>query len=385
MGEITMAGTTISMPNLPPLIMGGAGWSYQLIQDPDPDSVLDIVKAAFAQGIRAIDTSPYYEPSEELLGRALSHPNITSRYSRQDFIIMTKSGRIASDHFDYSPDWIRKSVARSLERFNTTYLDVVFCHDVEFVAVEEAVGAVATLFQLVDQGRIKFAGISGYDLDAMIRVADAVLEQLGRPMDVVQNWAQLSLQNTRLESYGLAAFRRAGVRAVCNASPLACGLLRSGGVPVGKLGDWHPAPAGLRAAAKEASQWVAEQGDSLASVSLRFAISRAVQGTTATFQVSTITGISTKSDLRENIAAAAQILEAPIEPDDNTSQLSLSGRTALNVAKAEADRSVCNGVKSMLGSFVDYDLMKPPSPNSVAIEAGIDTEAQTPTEVSSRL
>ncbi|KPI34624.1 D-arabinose 1-dehydrogenase [Cyphellophora attinorum] len=375
----------MAMPNLPPLIMGGAGWSYQLTHDPDADSVLDIVEAAFSQGVRAIDTSPYYEPSEELLGKALSHPNILSQYRRKDFFIMTKCGRIAADHFDYSPDWIKKSLTRSLDRFGTMYLDVVFCHDVEFVTVEEAVAAVATLFELVDQGRIKFAGISGYDLEAMIRVADAVRERLGRPVDVVQNWAQLSLQNTRLESYGFAALRKAGVRAVCNASPLACGLLRSGGVPVGKLGDWHPAPSGLRAAARQASQWVAEQGDSLASVSLRFAISQAAQSTYDTFQVSTITGISTKSDLQENIAAAAQVLGLPVDIEDRISHSSLSGRTALNMARVEADRVLCDGVRSILEDYIDYALSKPPSAKGSDLRAPIDSITEDSNDVPSRL
>lgn len=49
---------------------------------------------------------------------------------------MTKCGRYgfeASD-FDYTPATIRESVARSLKRLNTNYLDVVYLHDVEFIA-----------------------------------------------------------------------------------------------------------------------------------------------------------------------------------------------------------------------------------------------------------
>lgn len=48
----------------------------------------------------------------------------------------TKCGRYGSDHanFDYSPATIRASVQRSLTRLNTNYLDVIYLHDVEFVA-----------------------------------------------------------------------------------------------------------------------------------------------------------------------------------------------------------------------------------------------------------
>lgn len=51
---------------------------------------------------------------------------------------MTKCGRYGVDReaFDYSPKTIRRSVERSLARLGTDYLDVVYLHDVEFVAEE---------------------------------------------------------------------------------------------------------------------------------------------------------------------------------------------------------------------------------------------------------
>lgn len=111
---------------------------------------------------------------------------------------MTKCGRISADRFDYSSSWIYKSVERFLRRFNTTYLDVVFCHDVDFVSTETAVNAVGTLFRLAETGIIRRVGISGYDLAVLIRVAEQVLATYRRPVDVVQNWAQLCLQNIML-------------------------------------------------------------------------------------------------------------------------------------------------------------------------------------------
>ena len=49
---------------------------------------------------------------------------------------MTKCGRYGSykEDFDYSPKTIRRSVERSLARLHTEFLDVVYLHDVEFVA-----------------------------------------------------------------------------------------------------------------------------------------------------------------------------------------------------------------------------------------------------------
>jgi D-arabinose 1-dehydrogenase len=54
---------------------------------------------------------------------------------------MTKCGRYGMSTFDYSPKTIRESVLRSLERLKTDYLDVVYLHDVEFVAEFLAPGA----------------------------------------------------------------------------------------------------------------------------------------------------------------------------------------------------------------------------------------------------
>jgi diketogulonate reductase-like aldo/keto reductase len=49
---------------------------------------------------------------------------------------ITKVGRYPTG-FDYAPESIEKSVARSLRRLHTTYLDVIYLHDVEFIADEK--------------------------------------------------------------------------------------------------------------------------------------------------------------------------------------------------------------------------------------------------------
>ncbi|CAK7233304.1 hypothetical protein SBRCBS47491_008562 [Sporothrix bragantina] len=292
--------------SIPPLVMGGAGFSYQLHQEPETLPVRDIVLRAFELGVRTIDTSPYYEPSEQLLGAALAHPEVRGKYAREEFTLMTKVGRITEHKFDYSPAWVRQSVARSLERFQTTYLDVVFCHDVEFVTPEEAVAAVAVLFELQQAGVIRRVGISGHNMKTLARVATLARHRHGRPLDVIQTWAQLTLQNTLAEQWGFELFRAAGIHTVFCSSPLAVGLLRNGGIPVGRTGDWHPAPPGLRAAVQQAAQWVEEskaRDETLASVALRYAVSKAMQNRRDGFMVTTITGTSTISDLEENVKA----------------------------------------------------------------------------------
>lgn len=336
----------------PPLILGGAGFSHQVFRNPNQTQALQVLKHAFDMGLRAIDTSAYYHPSEQLLGEALAHPDIASKYSRDQYFLMTKVGRIGATQFDYSPAWVRQSVARSLRRFRTSYLDVVFCHDVEFVPEEEALQAVEVLLSLVREGRIRYIGISGYRLDVLSRVAHLVRERYGRPLDVVQNWAQLTLQNDQLAREGLAALQAAGVGCICSSSPLALGLLRAGGVPVGDLGDFHPAPPGMRRAAQEAADYVATRGESLASLALRYAIRRAQQASTAGMRVSTITGITSIPELEDNLATARQVLG---EPDED--------RWPWNTDKAlpwdDNDRSLCEAVQKILGPWMNYSFPIP--------------------------
>lgn len=216
-----------------PIVMGGAAWSHQLNSDAETRPIIPVILKAFEAGIRTIDTSPYYEPSEKILGKALADASISDKYSRQDYFLMTKVGRIAAEEFDYSPSWVAQSVQRSLQRLQTAYLDVVFCHDVEFVSDAAVVGAVATLMDFVAQGKIRYVGISGYPIDKLVRVARLCKQKLGKPLDIVQNWGQLTLQNTKLRTQGLEALAEAGVKVVCSSSPLNIGLLRAQGVPIG--------------------------------------------------------------------------------------------------------------------------------------------------------
>lgn len=349
------------------LVLGGAGFSTQLHPDPTSLPVRDVIKHALKLGFRTFDTSPYYEPSEVLLGNAFSHPDIVSQYSRSEIILMTKVGRIAASEFDYSPTWIRYSVNRSLKRFKTEYLDVVFCHDIEYVTAAEAVTAVGVLFDFVKQGKIRYVGISGYSIDKLIDVANLVKIKYGHPLDAVQNWAQLTLQNTRLETEGLAQFREAGVDCIFNSSPLCIGLLRSGGVPVGGLGDFHPAPLGLRERVSKASEWLESRGENLASLALRFAISRILLAAPRPLGASTIFGGGSIWEIDANAKAAMSIL-GPV----NRHYGDIRDLASVQKARLEADEELVSGFRNILGEWFNFGFRSP--------EAGWDIVTKTKTD-----
>jgi D-arabinose 1-dehydrogenase len=339
------------------LVLGGAGFSTQLHPDPASLPVQDIIKHALKLGFRTFDTSPYYAPSEELLGDAFSHPDIVSQYSRSEIILMTKVGRIAALEFDYSPTWIRYSINRSLERFKTSYLDVVFCHDIEYVTDADAVTAVGVLFDCVDQGKVRYVGVSGYSIDRLVNVTNMVKEKYGRPLDAVQNWAQLTIQNTRLEEEGLARFRDAGVDCIFNSSPLCIGLLRSGGVPIGSLGDFHPAPRGLRESVSKASGWLESRGENLASLALRFAIARVNLASHRPPGACTILGGGSIWEIDANAAAARMILETS---RDKAGQFGdIRDLKLVRPERLDIDKEFVLGFRKIIGDWFNFGFTSP--------------------------
>ncbi|KAH9825528.1 Aldo/keto reductase family [Teratosphaeria destructans] len=263
---------------LPPLIFGCATFNYQYNDDPYQLDTVGLVKEALEHGIRAFDTSPYYGPSEEILGAALDTNFVRENWQRDDVFLITKVGRIASEEFDYSKEWVRYSISRSLERLKTNHLDLVYCHDVEFVSEDEALEAIRELRRIRDEeGTIRYIGISGYPLAVLCAIAHRVLRETGEPLDAVMSYCNFTLQNTLLASRGIKELKAAGVDVVPNASILSMGLLRREGVPIGKMGDWHPSSNELRAAVKRASDFCDRHDEKLEVVAIRYALEQWVR------------------------------------------------------------------------------------------------------------
>ncbi|KAF3930883.1 hypothetical protein ABW19_dt0204925 [Dactylella cylindrospora] len=336
------------------VVLGGAGWSRQIVTDPTSKPVLQTILHALSLGIRAFDTSPYYDPSEILLGAAFSDPALTSLYPRDELLLMTKCGRITANQFDYSPPAIRASIERSLTRFSTSYLDVVFAHDVEFVELEEAVEAVKTLFEMKDEGLIRCVGISGYPPAMLGDIAVEIRNRLGRSVDVVQTYCHMNIQNTGLEKSLGKLYGDAGVGIVLNASPLCMGLLRKGGVPIGELGDFHPAPRGLREAAAKAAEWVeGEKGENMASLSLRYAVSKFASVDEKGLGV-TILGGGSIEEIGENVKTVKKVLKKGREEFGD-----LRDYGGLDEEAARRDEPLFKGVQDIIGEWKDYSWESP--------------------------
>jgi D-arabinose 1-dehydrogenase len=371
---------------LPPLVCGTATFTAQYNPDPYALPTTDIVYRALSQGVRAFDTSPYYGPAEELLGKALDSPLVHDRFGRQDYFLLTKVGRISGNEFNYSVPWVRRSIQDSLSRLRTSYLDVVYCHDVEFVSPDEVLTAVTELRKIRDEsGVIKYVGISGYPVDVLCSLAEMILHRTGEPLDAVMSYANFTLQNTRLESIGLPRLRGAGVSVTLNASLLGMGLLRQTGVPIGGQGDFHPSPPELRDAIKAASDWCDTRKERIENIALRFALENWIRaGAPVGFKSDrthgnpqnrkageqdgetklgiSVIGVSNLDELDETIKVWQSILDALEADQQATTESDRNPDDSLQaVSRQQQVQVLSQGIRQILGSWVDYAW---PSPSS---------------------
>ena len=363
---------------LPPLVFGCAVFNSQY-NDVNKLDTVGLVQEAIEFGIRAFDTSPYYGPSEELLGAALDTEFVRSHIPRSDLFYITKCGRIAGDEFDYSPEWVRQSVARSLQRLRTDYLDIVYCHDVEFVSEDEVLEAVKELRRIRDEeGTLRYIGISGYPVPLLCSLAERVLRETGEPLDAVMSYANYTLQNTTLASVGIARLRAAGVDVVPNASPLGMGLLRRAGPPVAGQGDWHPAGPGVRNAVRVASDFCDRHGERLEVIAIRYALESwlsagstvgsngdPASGVAWTRESNqqlggrklgvSVMGVSNASELEKTMSVWRSILDGL---EDGEETVKLAGRWKRDhewsLNRKHAVQIMADGIQEHLAEFLDF-------------------------------
>ena len=122
------------------------------------EEALASVRVALDLGMNLIDTSPFYGRgmSEVLLGIALKD------VPRDSYTLCTKLGRYDLGHFDFSARRVAESVDVSLHRLGTDHLDIILCHDIEFVPMQQLVDeTIPALQRIRHAGKVRFIGFSG--------------------------------------------------------------------------------------------------------------------------------------------------------------------------------------------------------------------------------
>lgn len=288
--------------NLPDIVLGAGVFNYQYADAPYDLDAVAVLRRAFELGIRALDTSAYYGPSEIIIGEALE--KLRDEYPRESYMICTKAGREKVDEFIYSSEHIRFSVKRSLERLKTDYLDILYVHDVEFVSTEECLEALNEAMHMKKEGLVRNVGISGYPLDFLLYLSKKVLGLGYGPLDVVLSYSNFCLQNTLLRDYHERFLKEAEVSRVLNASPLSMSLLRSQPTHA-----FHPAPEDLRVAVARVSSYCSSKGVELADLASRFALRN--------WDGPTVFGLSNVQEVEQAVKAYWQSRDAVVTAEDD--------------------------------------------------------------------
>ncbi len=221
------------------------------------DEVFASVRVALELGMNFIDTSPFYGRgmSEVLLGVALKD------VSRDSYKICTKLGRYDVGHFDFSARRVAESVDVSLHRLGCGHLDIVLCHDIEFVPLQQVMDeSLPALRKLQQAGKVRYVGISGYPQ----KIFHEVLKHT--ELDCVLSYNQYTLQNTRFADETIPMLRDRQV-GVINGGPFSARLLTNSKLPV-----WFRDPVEVRAAARKAAEHCASKGVDIAQLALQFCL-----------------------------------------------------------------------------------------------------------------
>ncbi|CAL9667412.1 Aldo-keto reductase IolS [Actinosynnema sp. ALI-1.44] len=164
--------------------IGMGAMPLSLAGRPSRDQAVETVRAALDAGVTLFDTADAYSAdehdfghNEELLAEALK--GVTG------VLVATKGGHTRTPGGDWGlngrPEYLKAACERSLRRLGVDVIDLYQFHRPDpAVPTAESVGALA---ELLDEGKIRFAGVSNFD-PAQIREANDVL---GGRLAAVQN------------------------------------------------------------------------------------------------------------------------------------------------------------------------------------------------------
>ncbi|TWT53578.1 D-threo-aldose 1-dehydrogenase [Rubripirellula amarantea] len=214
------------------------------------------VRTALDRGMNYVDTAAYYGRgmSECLLGQVL--PDIP----RDSYVISTKLGRFAPTHFDFSAKRVAESVDLSLQRMQLDHLDMVFCHDIEFVDLDLIINeTLPALRKEVEKGKVLYIGVSGYPMKIFT-------ESIKRSdLDVVLTYNHYTLQNDMALSL-VEPCKEHNVGLI-NAAPFSARLLTNATLP-----EWHKSTPEVRECAAKAAKHCAEAGSDIAKLALQYSV-----------------------------------------------------------------------------------------------------------------
>jgi aryl-alcohol dehydrogenase-like predicted oxidoreductase len=240
-------GPEISVVGVGAWAIGGPwqfGWGPQ-----DDDASLAALHRAFDAGVNWVDTAAVYGlgHSEEVVGQAV-------REHGGEVLVFTKCGRPwygrerNEPTYDLRPDTIRFELEQSLKRLGTDHLDLYQFHWPDTETGTPVEDSWATMADLVTEGKVRWAGVSNFDVQGLQRCERV------RHVDSLQ--PPFSLINRSAAAAEIPWCAANGTGVLCY-SPLGSGLL-TGSFDADRVrdlpaGDWRRTSAEFRPPRLEAN------------------------------------------------------------------------------------------------------------------------------------
>lgn len=128
---------------------------------------IELIREAVKQGVTVFDTAPNYADgnSEVILGKALKEV-------REQVVINTKVGHGPNESWEFSKEGIQRSISRSLQRLQTSYIDSVILHNPAREILQGKNELFTELIRLKKEGKIRLFGVSIDTLEELQLILD---------------------------------------------------------------------------------------------------------------------------------------------------------------------------------------------------------------------
>jgi D-threo-aldose 1-dehydrogenase len=314
--ETRQIGTTTTMVTSVSFGCASIGNLYRETSDAE---AMDVLNAAWGQGIRYFDTAPHYGRgrSEQRLGQFLGAK------PRENIVVSTKVGRVLSPgqhhaqldgfinplpndvRYDYSGDGIEASLDSSRGRLGTPYIDIVYVHDIGRRTHGDANDAHLAAFmdsgyerlvRLKEKGKIGAFGLGVNETEICVEIMK--LAQL----DAILLAGRLTLLDRSAEDVLVPMCKTTGTSLVLGGI-FNSGILATGAIE-GATYDYAPASEQILNQVKTLEVEDKSKGISLATAALNFAMDHPQSA-------STLIGTAKVSTLQRNIEALSKKRTTP--------------------------------------------------------------------------
>lgn len=266
----------------------GCATLAELYNNFESNEYLDILEFSYKNGINYYDVAPFYggEIAEKRLGEFIKKIN-----NREDIFIATKIGRYTSKnslsgaggYFDFTPKKIEESIKKSLENLNISYIDLIQCHDIEYVELKKIIDILPLLEHYKSIGLINGIGINSYPIQPLKNI----IENTKIKIDSVGTYAHNTIINNTIIDH-IDYFKNKDIE-IINSSPLAMGLLTEKGPP-----SWHPASKLMLNKVSELNLYCKNNKENISDLSMKYSLSN-------DNILTTITGGKNINEIHKNI------------------------------------------------------------------------------------